>query len=212
MTAQRIRVLLVDDHPLMVAGLLVTLNAEPDIEVVGSAATGAQALEQFRTVRPDVTVMDVGLTPEMTGIEAIAAIRRESPDARIIVISGRHEEDVIFRAQRAGAATYLLKEALSDNLAPIIREVHSGGGTISPEVARKLADGLLRSTLTPREIEVLKLVAEGFRNKEIAARLTITQQTVEFHIKNIFAKLGVNDRTRAATVAARRGTIDVHHD
>ena len=209
MASQRIRILIVDDHPLVLKGLIATLAPEPDIEVVASAATGARAIELFRETRPDVTVMDVTMTPEMTGIDAIAAIRREFPDARIVVLSANKGDDVIYRALHAGAATYLLKEALGDNLVPIIREVHAGGGPISPEIGRKLADRVSLLALTPREIEVLRLIAEGLRNKEIAASLAISVQTAEFHVKNILAKLGVNDRTKAVTVAVRRGIIEI---
>ena len=209
MDSQPIRILIVDDHPMVIKGLIATLEPEPDMEVVASATTGRRAMDLFRETRPDVTVMDVTMTPEMTGIDAIAAIRREFPDARIVVLSANKGDDVIYRALQAGAVTYLLKEALGDNLVPIIREVHAGGGPISPEIGRKLADRLSQITLTPREIEVLRLVAEGLRNKEIAASLDISVQTAEFHVKNILAKLGVNDRTKAVTVAVRRGIIDI---
>lgn len=127
MDNQRIRILIVDDHPMVLKGLIATLEPEPDMEVVASAASGSRAIELFRETRPDVTVMDVTMTPEMTGIEATAAIRREFPDARIVVLSANKGDDVIYRALHAGAVTYLLKEALGDNLVPIIREVHAGG-------------------------------------------------------------------------------------
>jgi DNA-binding NarL/FixJ family response regulator len=209
MDNQRIRILIVDDHPMVLKGLIATLEPEPDMEVVGSAATGGRAIELFRETKPDITVMDVTMTPEMTGIEAIATIRREFPDARIVVLSANKGDDVIYRALQAGAVTYLLKEALGDNLVPIIRDVHAGRGPISPDIGRKLADRVSQLSLTPREIEVLRLIAEGLRNKEIAASLTISVQTAEFHVKNILAKLGVNDRTKAVTVAVRRGIIEI---
>jgi len=209
MSAPRIRVLLVDDHPIVLKGLIATLEPELDMEVVASAATAHQALELFRETRPDVTIMDIIMTREMTGIEAILAIRREFAEARIVALSAFHGDDLIFRALQAGAVTYLLKETLGDNLVSIIRQVHSGGGPIPPEVARKLASRISQSVLTAREIEVLKLIAEGLRNKEIAARLAIGNQTVEFHVKNILSKLGVNDRTKAVTVGVRRGIIDI---
>jgi DNA-binding NarL/FixJ family response regulator len=212
MSAPRIRVLLVDDHPIVLKGLVATLEPELDMEVVASAATAHQALELFRETRPDVTIMDITMTREMTGIEAILAIRREFGEARIVVLSAFHGDDLIFRALQAGAVTYLLKETLGDNLVSIIREVHSGGGPIPPEVARKLANRISQSVLTAREIEVLKLIAEGLRNKEIAARLAIGKQTVEFHIKNILSKLDVNDRTKAVSVGVRRGIIDIHSE
>lgn len=209
MDNRQIRILIVDDHPMVLKGLIATLEPEPDMEVVASAATGRRAIELFREARPDITVMDITMTPEMTGIEAIAAIRREFPNARIVVLSASQGDDTIYRALQAGAATYLLKDTLGDNLVPIIREVHAGGGPIPPEVGRKLADRVLQIGLTAREIEVLRLIAEGLRNKEIAASLTISVQTAEFHVKNILAKLGVNDRTKAVTVAMRRGIIDI---
>jgi two-component system, NarL family, response regulator len=212
MSAPRIRVLLVDDHPIVLKGLIATLEPELDMEVVASAATAHQALELFKKTRPDVTIMDIKMTREMTGIEAILAIRREFAEARIVVLSAFHGDDLIFRALQAGAITYLLKETLGDNLVSIIREVHSGGGPIPPEVARKLANRISQSVLTARETEVLKLIAEGLRNKEIAARLAIGNQTVEFHIKNILSKLDVNDRTKAVSVGVRRGIIDIHSE
>lgn len=209
MSAQRIRVLVVDDHPIVLKGLIATLEPELDMEVVASAATAHQALELFRETRPDVTIMDITMTLEMTGIEAILAIRREFAEARIVVLSAFRGDDLISRALQAGAVTYLLKETLGDNLVPIIREVHSGGRPIPPEIGRKLANRISQRALTTREIEVLKLIAEGLRNKEIAARLAIGDQTVEFHVKNILSKLGVNDRTKAVSVGVRRGIIDI---
>ncbi len=206
---QRIRILVVDDHPMVLKGLVATLSAEPDIEVVGSANSGTLALARFAELRPDVTLMDVTMGAEMNGIEAIRMIRSRWAEARIVVISANSGDDVIYRALQAGAATYLLKETLGDDLVPIIREVHAGKGRIPSDVARKLADRVSRAALTTREIEVLRLVAEGLRNKEIAAVLEIVDQTVEFHIKNIFSKLTVNDRTKAVTVAIRRGIIHV---
>lgn len=204
---QRIRILIVDDHGMVRKGLASTIAAEPDMEVVGSVANGQDAITQFREQRPDVTIMDITLTPEMNGIEAIEAIRGESPHARVIVLSAHKGDQDIYRALQAGAATYLLKETLGDDLIPIIREVHAGGGPIPPQVARKLADLVRKPVLTPREVELLTLIAEGLRNKEISSRLDISEQTVQGHIKNILAKLDVHDRTEAVTVALRRGII-----
>lgn len=178
------------------------------MEVVGCATTGSEALRLFRETMPDVTIMDIKLTPDMTGIEATAAIRREFSDARILVLSVHQGDDTIYRALKAGAATYLLKESLGDDLVRTIREVHAGGGPIPPHIGRKFADQAARPPLTHRELEVLNLMADGLRNKEIADRLTISQQTVQSHVKNIFAKLEVSDRTKAVTVALRRGMID----
>jgi DNA-binding NarL/FixJ family response regulator len=194
---------------MVLKGLVATLSAEPDIEVVGSTNSGPDALEQFALLKPDVTLMDVTLGAEMNGIEAIRLIRTGSAEARIVVVSASSGDEVIYQALQAGAVTYLLKERLGDDLVPIVREVHEGKGRIPSEVARKLADRVSRTALTAREVEVLRLIAEGLRNKEIAAELQITDQTVEFHIKNIFLKLGVHDRTKAVTVAIRRGIIRV---
>jgi len=207
MPDQRIRVLVVDDHPIVRKGLTAMLEPEPDLEVVGCASTGPQALKLFRETLPDVTLMDVTLTPEMTGIEATLAIRREFPGARIVVLSARQGEDFIYRSIQAGAITYLPKETLIDELVHTIREVHSGGGSIPPEVALKFADRAARAFLTDRELEVLELIAEGLRNKEIAGRLSITDHTVESHVKSILRKLEVNDRTKAVTVALQRGML-----
>ena len=209
MDQPRIRILTVDDHPIMRKGLAATLGPEPDMEVVASAATGKQAVDLFREKRPDVTIMDVTLTPDMTGIQAIQAIRREFPHARIIVLSAYKRDEDIYRALQAGAATYLLKENLGDDLVPIIREVHAGGGPIPSQVGRKLVDRLRQQALTGRELEVLQLIADGRRNKEIASILRISEETIQGHIKNILAKLEVHDRTEAVTLGIRRGIIHI---
>lgn len=204
-----IRILIVDDHPIVLKGLAAAIQPEPDMELAGSAVTGPDAVSLFRDQRPDVTIMDLNLTPEMTGIQAIRAIRSEFPEARIIVLSAFKGDEDIFQALKAGAATYLLKDALGDDLIPIIRQVHAGGGPISPEVGRKLADHVGLVTLTAREIEVLEWVAKGMRNKEIGARLCISEDTVEGHVKSIFSKLKVHDRTAAVTAAFRRGILRI---
>lgn len=188
-------------------GLAATIEPEPDMEVVASAANGREAVERFRQFRPDVTIMDLGLTPEMNGIEATRTIRGEFPDARIIVLSAHKGDEDIYRALQAGAVTFLLKETLGDDLIAIIRDVHAGGGPIPPYVARKLADRLSQPMLTPRETEVLQLMAKGLRNKEIAANLGISETTTQGHVKNILSKLKVHDRTEAVTLAARRAII-----
>jgi DNA-binding NarL/FixJ family response regulator len=205
----QIRILIVDDHPIVRKGLAATIEPEPDMEVVGSAGTGKQACELFREKLPDVTLMDLTLTPEMSGIQAIQAIRREFPDARIIVLSAYKGDEDIYRALHAGAATYLLKESLGDDLIPIIREVHAGGGPIPSQVGRKLADRVKQPALTARELEVLQLIATGMRNKEIAGALNISEETTQGHVKNILAKLNVHDRTEAVTLAIRRGIIHI---
>jgi len=207
MNQPRIRILVVDDHKIVLKGLAATIDPEPDMEVIAAACSGKEAIALFREKRPDVTIMDLNLTPEMTGVEAAQAIRNEFPSARIIVFSAYKGDEDVYRALKAGAATYLLKETLGDELVPIIRQVHSGGGPIPPDVARKLADRLTQPSLTEREVEVLRLVAEGLRNKEIAQRLGISDQTAQGHVKNILVKLGVNDRTAAVSVGARRGII-----
>src|SRR5262249_17413360 len=147
---------IVDDHPMVLKGLAATLDPEPDMEVVASAADGKQAVKLFRDKRPDVTIMDLHMKSDMTGTQAIQAIRREFPQARIIVLSAYQGDEDVFRAVQAGAVTYLLKETLGDDLVPIIRDVHAGGGPIPPQIARKLADRLVQPSLTPREIEVLE--------------------------------------------------------
>ena len=179
------------------------------MEVVASATTGKQAVDFFREKKPDVTIMDLTLTPDMTGIQAIQAIRHESPQARIIVLSAYKRDEDIYRALHAGAATYLLKESLGDDLIPIIREVYAGGGPIPSQVGRKLADRIKQQALTARELEVLQLVADGRRNKEIASILRISEETIQGHLKNILAKLDVHDRTEAVTIAIRRGIVHI---
>jgi len=210
MVQHRIRILIVDDHPIVRKGLAATINPEPDMEVVASASSGMQAIDLFRQNKPDVTIMDLTLTPEMSGIQAIQAIRRECPTARVIVLSAYKGDEDIYRALEAGAATYLLKESLGDDLITIVREVHAGGGPISPEVGRKLADRVQLETLTARELEVLPLVAKGMRNKEIGATLNISEETAQGHVKNILAKFHVHDRTEAVTIAIRRGILHIH--
>lgn len=209
MDSSRIRILLVDDHAIVRKGLAAVIEPEPDMAVVGQAATGQQAVSLFKEMNPDVTIMDLTLTPDMTGIKAIQVIRNEFPDARIIVLSAYKGDEDIYRALHAGAATYLLKESLGEDLIAIIREVHAGGGPIPAEVGRKLADRVTQPMLTPRELEVLQLVAKGMRNKEIAARLSISDETAQGHVKSILAKLRVQDRTEAVTVAIRRGIIHI---
>lgn len=206
MSRPGIRVFCVDDHALVRDGIALIVDSQPDMKVVASAATGAEAVAHFRTHRPDVTLMDLQL-PGMTGTEAIRAIRTETPDARIIVLTMYHGDEDIYQALEAGAATYLLKDTLSRDLIRIIREVHAGGRPIPAEIADSLARRPSQASVTPREREVLKAMAEGMRNKEIAAVLGITEETVHAHVKNIFFKLKVRDRTAALTAAIRRGIM-----
>ena len=207
MTDKRICILIVDDHPAIRKGLIATLEPEPDMEVVASAGTRAQAVEMHRQHRPDITFMDLGLDGETGGIDAIREIRKESPEARIIVFSALRGDEDVYRSLQAGAVTFLSKGTPDEEIVRTVREVHAGGRPIPQDVARKLADRLTLCSLTAREIDVLKLVADGLRNKEIAARLGISEETVQGHMKNILSKLGVNDRTKAAIVAAQRGII-----
>jgi DNA-binding NarL/FixJ family response regulator len=207
MNKRRVRVLIVDDHPMVRAGLAATIQPEPDMEIVGSAGNGPDAIKMFREMSPDITIMDLSLSPEMTGVQAIRTIRQEFPTARIIVLSAYKGDEDIYRALQAGAVTYLLKETLGEDLISIIREVDAGGGPIPPFVARKLADRLTQASLTPREVEVLKLMAAGKRNKEIGGVLGISETTIQGHVKSILAKLNVHDRTEAVTQAIRKAII-----
>jgi two-component system, NarL family, response regulator len=201
-----IRILLVDDHPMIRAGLAVTIEPEPDMTVVASASNGREALEQFRQHQPDITLMDLKM-PEMGGVEAIRGIRAEFPSAKIIVLSTYQGDEDIYRALEAGAVTYLLKDMIADKMMSVIREVAGGGRPILPEVAQRLTDRMFKVALTARELEVLQHVAAGRRNKEIAGALNISEETVQGHVKNILAKLDVHDRTEAVAVAVRRGIV-----
>ena len=182
------------------------INGEPDMLVVDTAANGREAVERYEAHTPDITLMDLQL-PEMGGVDAIRAIRALDSDARIIVLTMYKGDEDIHRAIAAGASTYLLKDTLADDLPRIVREVHAGGRTLPPDVLARLEERAASPTLTPREIEVIRLVAAGRRDKEIALALAISNQTARVHMKNIFAKLGVSDRTEAMGVALRRGII-----
>jgi DNA-binding NarL/FixJ family response regulator len=203
---EQITVLCVDDHPLVLDGITQKINRQPDMTVVATASDGRQAVELFKRKRPDVTVMDLQL-PGLSGLDAIQAIRAEDPNARIIVLTMYQGDEDIFRALKSGAATYLLKDTPSDELVRVVREVHRGASSLPPNVAQRLASRQLDEGLTSREMEVLRLTAAGMRNKEIAAALSISQETVQGHLKKILRKLEVNDRTAAVTVAIRRGII-----
>jgi DNA-binding NarL/FixJ family response regulator len=201
-----IRILCVDDHPLVREGIARKIDRQADMRVVGTASTGEEAIELFRTRRPDIVLMDLEL-PGMSGIEVIEAIRREDASAKVIVLTVYSGDEDIYRAIHAGAASYLLKDTLSNDLVEVVRQVSRGERPISPAVASRLAFRLDHGGLSAREIEVLKLIADGKRNKEIADVLGITQETVQTHIKRLFAKLNVNDRTAAVTVALSRGIV-----
>jgi DNA-binding NarL/FixJ family response regulator len=202
-----IRVLVVDDHPIVRDGIAALLGRQADMEPIGEASDGAEAVEKFRELSPDVTLMDVQM-PRIGGIEAIAAIRRLSPDARVLVLTTYPGDANAARAIRAGAVGYLLKNAVRAELIDAIRSVHAGRRAISADIAHELATHALDEALTEREVDILRLVAEGHANKEIAWRLKLSNDTIKAQLKAIFGKLGVHDRTHAVTLAARRGYIN----
>lgn len=204
----RIRVLCVDDHRIVREGIALIISRQPDMEVVAFAATTDEAIAQFHRHVPDVTLMDLRLGA-MSGLTAIQAIRREHGDARIIVLTMYGGDEDIHQALAAGATTYLLKDTLSDDLIRTVRDVHAGGHPLPAAIKAKLDARAEQPTLTSREVQVLKLVAQGRRNKEIAARLGISEETVPVHLKNIFTKLKVNERTAAVNVALRRGIVHI---
>jgi two-component system NarL family response regulator len=191
---------------VVLEGISQKISSQGDMRVVGLATDGRQAVELFKRHRPDVTLMDLQL-PTTSGLQAIRAIRDEDPKARIVVLTMYQGDEDIFRALESGAATYLLKDTLSDDLVRVVREVYAGSTSLPPNVATRLAARSTQRHLTMREVEVLERIAEGMRNKEIGAALRISEETVQVHVKNILAKLGVNDRTAAVTVAFRRGII-----
>jgi two-component system NarL family response regulator len=208
MEQRRIRILVVDDHALMRVGLVASIGGEPDMEIVAAASNGREAVEFFRQHRPDITLMDLKM-PVMGGVEAIQAIRGECPSAKVIVLSTYEGDDDIFRALEAGATSYLLKDTLAEDLVRVIREVFAGGRPLPAPVAKRLADRMLHPDLTARELDVLRLIARGMRNKEIAAQLGIGEETTQGHVKNILSKLGLHDRTEAVAVAVRRGIVHI---
>ena len=203
-----IRVLAVDDHPLLREGIAALIGSEEDMELVGEASNGREALDLFRKYQPDVTLMDLRM-PEMNGIDAIGAIRGEFLDARIIVLTSHPGDVQVSRALKAGARGYLLKGMLRKELPETIRAVYAGHKRLSSEAAAEIAEHAIDDALTPREIDVLRLVAAGNANKQIGAQLSLTEVTVKTHVKNILAKLGANDRTHAVTIALKRGIIDL---
>jgi DNA-binding NarL/FixJ family response regulator len=203
-----IRILAVDDHPMLREGIASLVASQSDMKLVAEASTGLEALEQFRNHRPDLTLMDLQM-PDMDGIEAMIAIRDEFPEARIIVLTTYKGDVQILRALKAGARAYVLKGLLRKELLETIRAVDRGEKRIPPEVAALLADHVIDEALTPREIEVLHLIAGGNANKLIGDQLSITEETVKGYVKSILSKLGASDRTHAVTVALKRGIIDL---
>jgi DNA-binding NarL/FixJ family response regulator len=203
-----IRVLCVDDHPIVRQGIATLIGSQSDMAVVAEAASGREAVQQFRALKPDVTLMDIQM-PEMNGLDAITAIRGEFPEARIIVLTTYQGDVQALRALKAGARAYLLKNTLHKELLETIRAVHAGRKALSPEVTMEIAEHATDEHLTPAELRVLRLIAQGNANKEIAAQLSLTEETVKGQVRNILAKLGAKDRTHAAMIGFKRGIIDL---
>ena len=203
----QIRILVVDDHPLLRQGIAGLVGDQPDMSLVAEASNGREAILQFRAYRPDITLMDLQM-PEMNGLDAIAAIRGEYPEARIVVLTTYTGDVQVLRALKAGARAYLLKNLLHKELLETIRAVHAGKKTLSPELSYQLAEHATDDALTPAEIAVLRLIAAGNANKQIADQLSITEETVKGRVKNILSKLGANDRTHAAMIGLKRGIIE----
>lgn len=201
-----IRVLTVDDHPLLREGICTLINSQPDMSIVGEASTAAEAVERFRELRPDITLMDVRL-PDKNGIDAMLAIRSEFPDARIIMVTSSEGDVEIQRAIGAGAQGYILKSMPPKDMVDAVRMVHAGKKRIPAAIAAHLAEHYADEDLTAREIEVLQQIAGGNRNRDIGDRLFISEETVKVHIKHIMEKLGANDRTQAVAIALKRGII-----
>jgi DNA-binding NarL/FixJ family response regulator len=203
-----IRILLADDHPVLRQGIQALAGDEHDMEFVAEASNGREAIEQFRKHRPDITLMDLQM-PDMNGIDAMIAIRNEFPDARFIILTTYAGDVQVSRALKAGARAYLLKSFLRKELLDTIRAVHAGQKRIPSELATQVADHIADDSLTIREIEVLRLVAAGNANKVIADQLSIAEETVKGHVKNILSKLSANDRTHAVTIGLKRGIIEL---
>jgi DNA-binding NarL/FixJ family response regulator len=205
--AERIRILIVDDHPAIRRGLVATLEPEPDMQIVGTSASCEEAISMWNEVRPDITLMDLRLSGGVAGLEAIRQIRKLSSSAKIIVFSALTGDEDVYQALRAGAITFLTKETPDEDLVQTIRDVYAGARPVAPEIAQKLAGRVTQSSLSAREIEVLELVSKGLRNKDIGLALFISEETVKGHMRSILFKLDVDDRTRAAVLAAQRGII-----
>lgn len=204
-----IRILTVDDHPLLRKGIAALVNAEADLKLVAEAANGKEAIDAFRSLQPDITLMDLQM-PEVDGLDAIVAIRSEFPNARIIVLTTYTGDMQVLRALKAGARAYILKGQVHKELLDTIRAVHAGQKRIPPEIAAELAEHATDESLTEREIDVVRLIAVGNGNKQIADQLDIGEATVKSHVTNILSKLGANDRAHAVTIALKRGIIELN--
>jgi DNA-binding NarL/FixJ family response regulator len=204
----RIRVLSVDDHPLLREGIAMIINSQPDMTMVSQAAGGSEAIQKYREHKPDVTLMDLRL-PDLSGIDAMIAIRAEFPDARIIMLTTFEGDVEIQRALEAGARGYLLKNMPPSEIVQAIRQVHAGKKRVPPEVASQLAEHMASESLTAREVDVLKQLAGGNRNRDIGELLGISEETVKVHVKHLMDKLGASDRTQAIAIAVRRGIIEL---
>ena len=203
-----IRILVADDHPIVRQGIAVLVGTQADMTLVAEASNGREAIQQFRAHRPDVTIMDLQM-PEMNGLDALGAIRGEFPDARIIVLTTYTGDVQILRALKSGACGYLLKNMFHKELVDTVRSVHAGKKTLSPEASYQIAEHSTDDALTPAEVSVLRLIAAGNANKQIADQLSITEETVKSRVKNILSKLGAQDRTQAAVIGVKRGIINI---
>jgi len=205
--ASLIRILVVDDHPVVREGIAALVGGQVDMSIVGQVSNGREAIQQYRAQHPDIVLMDLQM-PEMNGLDALIAIRDETPDARIIVLTTYLGDAQVLRAIKAGARGYLLKSALHKELLETIRAVHAGRKTISAEASYELAEHATDDALTPAEVRVLRLIAEGNANKEIAEQLSVSEETVKGQVRNILSKLGAKDRTHAAMIGLKRGIIE----
>ena len=203
-----IRILVADDHPIVREGVAALVGGQPDLSIVGQASNGREAIQLFRAHHPDVVLMDLQM-PEMNGLDALIAIRGEAPEARVIVLTTYAGDTQVLRAIKAGARGYLLKSSLHEELLATIRAVHAGRKTISAEASYELAEHASDDALTPAEIRVLRLIAQGNANKEIAEQLSVTEETVKGQVRNILSKLGAKDRTQAAMIGVKRGIIEL---